>query len=132
MEKIGTTIPHNYVTEMKMEEYYAYNDGYKYYNLQSPSNAFYPNYPHKVAYNITLKILPQNNEDLRFIDDLYRNGLSAVKGLDFDKWKMVINAGYNQLPLMLKHKDPEVVQIAYVLSEYFAKRKQIIPDQIVE
>jgi hypothetical protein len=52
--------------------------------------------------------------------------------LSVDKFRKVINSGYVRLPILLKDPDPEVAQIAWILSKYFSQRNDIMPEGVIE
>lgn len=44
---------------------------------------------------------------------------------------VITNEGFQRLPILIKHPDPEIAKFAWILSKYFSKRDEIMPEKIV-
>ena len=139
MEKLKS-VPRNYVTGVNFERVADY------YSMPGPSslnnslvnfNPYgetepYMNYRMMAKIEITMEIT--SKEDEYFLHMLQRDGLQYVSdnGFPLEKFKFVINEGYKRLPVLMRHEDPEIQKIAWIISKYFSQREDIIPDKVVE
>lgn len=77
----------------------------------------------------------QNNEDSLFIEGLKQHGLEFIlmnSEFNINKFRFVINEGMQRLPILLKHPDPDIAKLAWILSKYFSQRNDIMPEQVLE
>ena len=58
--------------------------------------------------------------------------IREMGGFSQEKFRYVINEGYCRLPILMKHSDPDIAKIAWILSKYFASRNEIMPEQVIE
>ena len=132
MEKLKR-IPRNYFMEVKYERY------------AEPSTYFHPmdynkfggydsNIRTRTSALVTFKMELDNEDDMRLLEDMKQDGLEAVadRGLSREAFQYVMNQGYLRLPALLRHPDPDIAEIAWIISLYFSKRKEIMPKDIVE
>lgn len=129
MEKLKK-IPTNHIKNIKHEAYidHAIN-GY------GPGSRWDTREPRlKVSAEIVFEV--NDNEDCLFIERLTKEkSINFVSKMDFDteKFRYVMNNGYKYLPILLKHDDPEIAKLAWILSEYFSMRNEIMPTkQVIE
>lgn len=122
MEKLKK-IPINHIKNIKHEAYS--NDYYGWQSLER-----------KVRVSAEIVFEVNDNEDGLFIERLTKEkSINFVSKMDFDteKFRYVINLGYKYLPILLKHDDPEIAKLAWILSEYFSMRNEIMPTkQVIE
>lgn len=130
MEKLKR-LPNNCVTKVEFQESPDYNYAcYDYNNLRN-----YDQYiPIKTNAKIEITIEMNNDNSLNLLQDLKDKGLSAVTDNSFnvEAFRYVINEGFIKLPTLFKHPNPDISQIAFILSKYFASRNEIMPEQIIE
>lgn len=120
MEKFKK-LPKNFVKEIKYDET-RYQD-------------FDGKVVSKYTANVNVLIVINNVEDLFFLDGLKLEGLEYISKcpeMNFEKFKYVINEGMVKLPILLKHSDPEIAKIAWVLAKYFGQRNDIITERVIE
>jgi len=134
MERLSN-IPRNYIVSMDLAQYYEFNSSFmELTNASHLTNDITIQPKTKARFKFTIVIEPESDEDLQFVQLFKSNGLEFVahQGLDIQKLRYVINEGYQRLPILLKHKDPEIAKLAWILSKYFAQRNDIMPKQVVE
>jgi len=132
MEKLKS-IPRNYVTNIEyervMEPYSRYYSASEYGHASS-----YIDMPIKMVAKMEIKMELESDEDRKLMHDIQHRGLEAVadRGMSRDKFRYVMNQGYMRIPALLKHEDEEIAQLAWILSKFFSKRDEIMPEDIVE
>jgi hypothetical protein len=132
MEKLNR-IPQNNVTKIEVEHYadpmYS-NQAY----FQSIPNPYGQRAQYKTRLKAEIVIDMNNEEDREFIYHFQKQGLEYVAkmGFDIEKFRYVINEGFIRLPALIKHPDPEIAKMAWILSKYFSQRNDIMPEQVIE
>lgn len=131
MEKLSP-LPRNYIVQNEVEQYIEH-DLYL-TTVRDPFTFKTINDQTRLRFKFTVVVEPIGDEEMAFVSKFSDQGLSFVahQGIDIEKLKYVINEGYRRLPILLKHKDPDIAKLAWILSEYFAKRNDIMPEEIVE
>jgi len=135
MKKIRR-VPKNWVENVKCERYVSPD------HYSVPMYSYSYNEPDKriptrcrINLKIVLDIDENSREDLDFIRGLEKHGLQWVVdnggGISLDKFRFVMNEGFQRLPMLIRHNDPEVAEIAWLISKYFSKREEIMPEEIV-
>jgi hypothetical protein len=101
-----------------------YSDDYPLYSTHIKTN--------KLA-RINISIEMNNRQEEEFVLNLRHYGLDFVSdnGFQFEKFRWVINQGYQKLPILLKHPDKDISDFAWMLSKYFSKRDEIMPKEIM-
>lgn len=133
MEKLNK-IPRNSVRKVSVEAFQDLN----YRSHYSLNNSYYGELvniqPNRYVANVEISIDMISPEDSHFIHELQVGGLDYVAkmGFDVEKFRYIMNEGFIRLPILLKHPDPEIAKMAWILSKYFAQRKDIMPEQIIE
>lgn len=129
-------IPRNYVVGVEYERVIDYNHNMisSFGRINEPSSYFERSMQTLINAKVTMRIEIRDDEDAKILQLLQAHGLGALvdKGLSLDKFKFVMNQGYTRLPALLKHPDPEIAELAFILSKYFACRSEIMPDEIIE
>jgi len=130
MEKLKS-IPRNYVQRVEYESYVEPTP-YSYYPTEYGRKAL--DMPIKMIAKMEIKMEMNTEEDRRLVMDMEHRGLDAVadRGMSRDKFRYVMNQGYMRIPALLKHEDPEIAQLAWILSKFFSKRDDLMPEDIVE
>lgn len=130
MEKLKR-VPRSWVSKVEFEQFMEHTDYYSYVNPASMED-----YRAKVRVRARVEFVIEidTDEDKRLIREMEHKGLEAVadKGLDINKFAYVINQGYVMLPALLRHSDPDIAKIAWIISKYMAQRKDIVHDKIIE
>lgn len=137
MEKIKKKIPRNFVKKVDYEHYTELYDMFGFqsqYSVDKYGNERYSNISRRIRVNIQISIDINSDEDLKFVNDLQNKGLEFVadQGFNLEKFKFIMNQGYTNLPILLKHSDQEISEMAWILSKYFSQREMIMPDKIVD
>jgi len=133
MEKIKKVPENIFVTNVDFETSERFYDSYVATVYGGKKTKFIdPN--HRVTAKVTLSIEITSDEDWKFVWMLKDKGIHVLldAGFDVEKLKYVINQGMVRLPILLKHEDPDIAQIAFILSKYFAQRNDIMPEKVVE
>ena len=75
----------------------------------------------------------ESDEDFKVIQEIKDKGIEYIAnmGFDLEKFKFVMNQGYTNLPILLKHPDEDIRKLAEVLSKYFSRRNDIMPEDIL-
>ena len=58
--------------------------------------------------------------------------MEKLKRISIKKFRFIMNQGFIRLPSLIKHADPEIANLAWIISKYFAQRKDIMPENIIE
>jgi hypothetical protein len=132
MEKFNK-IPNNRVLDVKTE---AFMDS----DMLHYGGSFLDSYGKeqyiepRIRVNIQISIIINKPGDFDFVNNLASEGLEYVANMGFDiqKFKFIINEGMQRLPILLKHNDPDIAKMAWVLSKYFSQRNDIMPEKVIE
>ena len=132
MEKLKS-IPRNYVQRIEYERTMEPLSYASYHPTEYGRNSMI-DMPIKMFAKMEIKMEMNTEEDRRLVMDMEHRGLDAVadRGMSRDKFRYVMNQGYMRIPALLKHEDPEIAQLAWILSKFFSKRDDLMPEDIVE
>lgn len=127
-------IPRNFIRNVEMEyvETPAHFGMYSYSEYEKQPHHI--SMPYRVRAKLEIVVDIESDEDQNFIRDLANQGLEFIynnKGFHIEKLRFVLNEGFQRLPILIKHPDPEIAKFAWILSKYFSKRDEIMPDKIM-
>lgn len=126
-------IPRNFVRNVEMEHVAdpAHFGMCSYSEYGKPPK--HMSMPYRVRAKLEIVVDIESDEDQNFIRDLASQGLEFISsnGFHIEKLRFVLNEGFQRLPILIKHPDPEIAKFAWILSKYFSKRDEIMPEKIV-
>jgi hypothetical protein len=132
MPKLRNNIPRHYVTNLQMESYPEFSR-YPYSMLDNYGKNYHSNIQRRVV-KMEIQFQIESDEDFIVIQEIKDKGIEYIAnmGFDLEKFKFVMNQGYTNLPILLKHPDEDIRELAWILSKYFSQREKIMPDKIME
>ena len=131
-------LPKNWVENIDFEQYM---EPWDYRNSVQPPLFGSSDAPYKydslinqrVRAKITIVVEMNTEEEKMFVNGLRNEGLKFVSdnGFQLEKFRSVINQGYQRLPMLMKHQDQDIQNFAWILSKYYSKRDEIMPKDVM-